>query len=180
MRRIYESGAIDRNNEEPFHPNERDTNDEPQAMRTIPSTYLSRLLVPHRIRNWAISVSVDTPRDEFTTDEQISFAVTMKNKLPIPVTLPVRSPIPWIWEVDGLTEASRVEIRNPPDEERGFRFSRGERRTQYRQWDGMIRISRSEWEPAEIGEHTIGAGINIDGAKDKGLYDETTINIVRP
>lgn len=178
MRRIYESRAVDRDDEDPYRPNERDEPDEHQAMRTIPSTYLSRRLVPYRLRYWAIAVEVATPRDEFSVDEYVPFAVTMKNKLPIPITLPVRSPIPWNWEVDGLVEASHVEVRNPPEETRGFRFGRGERKQHHRRWQGMFRVSESEWEPAASGEYTIGAGINIDDAAAKGLYDETTITLV--
>lgn len=178
MRRIYESKAVDRDDDDPFRPNKRDQKDEPQAMRTVPSTYLSRLLVPHRVRYWAISVNVATPREEFTVGEYVPFALTMKNKLPIPITLPVRSPIPWNWEVDGLVEASHVDVRNPPDESRGFRFGRGERKQYFRQWQGMFRISESEWEPATAGKYTIGAGLNVDNARAKGLYDETTITLV--
>lgn len=178
MRRIYESSAVDRDDDDPFRPNNREEKEEHQAMRTVPSTYLSRLLVPHRLRHWAIAVTVSTPRDEFTVGEDVPFAVTMKNKLPIPITLPVRSPIPWDWDVNGLVQASHVEVRNPPDEERGYRFGRGERKQHFRQWQGMFRVSESEWEPATAGEYTIGAGINIDDAAKKGLYDETTVTLV--
>lgn len=178
MRRIYESSAIDRDDEDPFRPSKRDENKEHQAMRTIPSTHLSRLLIPYRFRYWAISVDVATPREEYTVGEYVSFAVTLKNKMPFPIVIPVRSPIPWHWEVDGHVEASHVEVRDPPQEAQGYRFGRGERKQFFRQWHGMFRVSRSEWEPAEPGEYTIGAGINTDNAREKGLYDETTVTLV--
>ena len=178
MRRIYESSAIQRDDDDPFRPSERDEKHEPQAMRTVPSTYLSRLLVPHRVRHWSISVDVSTPKAEYAVGEDVPFAVTMKNGMPFPITIPVRSPIAWDWEVDGLPEAAHVDVRDPPEETRGFRFSRGERKQYLRRWQGLVRVSESEWVQASPGEYVIGAGLNVDDAAAKGLYDETTVTLV--
>ena len=178
MRRIYESNALKRDDDDPFSPSERDRNQEPQAMRSVPSTYLSRLLVPHRVRYWSISVDVSTPKDVYTVGEPVPFAVTMKNAMPFPITIPVRSLLAWDWEVNGLAGAAHVDLHDPPEERRGFRFSRGERKQYLRRWQGMFRVSESEWEPAPPGEYTIGAGINIEDAAKKGLYDETTVRLV--
>jgi len=102
----------------------------------------------------------------------------MKNALPLPLTLTTRSRLLWQWDVDGLPEASHVEVRAVPEGEAGFEFDRGERKRFRRRWNGMFRLSDSEWEPADPGEYTIGAGVNVTDAPGKGLYDETTVRIV--
>ena len=178
MRRIYESGALHRDDDEPFTPAENDRAQEPQAFRSLPGTALSRLLLTDRLREWAISVDVSTPRTEYPVGSSIPFSVTMKNALPLPVTITTRSPVYWTWSVDGMTEASRVPLGDPPDEPREFRFGRGERKQFTRTWDGMVRISESEWEPADPGEYTIGVGLNVENAADRGLADETTVRLV--
>lgn len=178
MRRIYESSAVHRDDDDAFSPGEKDEKRRPQAMRTVPSTFLSRLLIPHRIRYWSITVKISTPEDQYTVDEHVPFLVTMKNAMPFPITIPVRSPVPWFWSVDGHREASHVQLRNPPDERRGFRFDRGERKQFFRHWQGMFRISPSEWESATPGDYTLGVALNVENARGKGLYDETTVEIV--
>jgi len=178
MRRIYESTAVHRDDDDAFSPGEKDEKRKPQAMRTVPSTYLSRLIIPHRLRFWAITVKISTPNPEYAVGEDIPFLVTMKNAMPFPITIPVQSPVPWHWTVDGHREASHVQLRDPPDEKRGFRFDRGERKEYLRRWQGLFRVSTSEWQPAEPGEYTIGVGLNVDDAKAKGVYDETTVKIV--
>jgi hypothetical protein len=176
MRRIYDSGALRRDDEGTFTPNERDDDPQPRAMRSVPSGTLSRLLVPHRLRYRAVSVEVSTPRERYDAGTRIPFAVTMRNRLPFPVTLPVDSPLPWSWDVDGVPEASHVR-RGPPEEEHGFRFDRGERKRFVRRWSGSFRVADDEWEPATPGEYTIGAGLNVADAAERGLYDDVTVRI---
>ncbi len=177
MRRIYESSALYRDDDEPHAPTESDSSDRPQAMRSVPGGLLSRIFVPLWLRYHAISVDISTPASSFGLGESIPFRVTMKNAFPIPITLPTESPVLWQWHVDGLPEASRVQVTDPPDERRGFRFQRGERKTFTRRWDQRFRVSESEWEPASPGTYTIGAAINIADAKDSGLTDEVSIRV---
>lgn len=178
MRRIYESGALHRDDDEPFSPNERDVSEQPQSFRSIDSTRLSRLLVPMWLRCRSIGIDVSTPRSEFAVGEPVPFTVTMKNAMPFPISIPTRSPLLWTWNVDGATEASRVPLRDPPDEPGRFRFDRGERKRFRKRWSGMFRVSDSEWEPVEPGEYTIGAGLNVEDPADKDLYAETTVRVV--
>lgn len=177
MRRIYESQAVERDDEDQFTPGEREEVHGPQAMRTVPGNFLSRLLVPNAVRYRAISVDVSTPREEFPEGSTIPFRVTMKNTMPFPVEIPVLSPILWSWEVDGVTEASHVSLHDPPAEIRGFRFDRGERKQFRQRWDQLFQVSDSEWEAADTGEHTIAAGVNVEDPNGKGLYAETTVRI---
>lgn len=178
MRRIYESAALHRDDDEPGSPAERRRETKPQAIRAIDSSAWSRRLVPDRIRHWAISVSIKTPQSEYHVGERIPFQVTMKNALPIPVTLATRSALLWSWNVDGFQEAIQIDTRDPPQEERGFEFDRGERKRFRKSWDGMFQITDDEWERAGPGEYTIGAGVNVDDAADKGLYSETTVKLL--
>lgn len=179
MRRIYESEAIRRDDEDAFSPGEKeDDGTEPLAMRMVPSTSLSRLLVPYWLRYRSVSIDVSTPQEAYPLGTDVPFVVRMKNVMPFPVTLPTRSPVLWTWDVDGVTEASHVTLRDPPREERGFTFERGERKTFRKRWTGTFRVSKSEWEPAEAGEYTIGAGINVEDAAEKGLYSQTTVRLV--
>ena len=177
MRRIYESSAVHRDDDEPLVPNER-TDGRPQAFRSVDVTALSRRFVPDRLRHWSVSVDVSTPRSEYPAGSTVPFAVTMKNAMPFPITIATRSRLPWQWDVDGHPEASRVEVRDTPEGEAVFEFDRRERKQFRRRWNGMFRLSDSEWEPAEPGTYALGAGINVTDAAEKGLYDETTVRIV--
>jgi hypothetical protein len=177
MRRIYDSGALCRD-DGPFTPTEGDTEERPQSMRSIDSSAWSRRLVPNWLRHRAISIDVSTPRTEYAAGDAVPFTVTMKNAMPFPITLRAVSPVLWTWDVDGVREASHVSLRDPPEEERGFAFERGERKRFTRRWQQMFRVSDSEWERAGPGEYTVGAGINVDNAAEKGLYAETTVRVV--
>lgn len=151
---------------------------QPQTFGSVDATTWSRRLIPNWLRHWAIAVDVSSPQSAYPAGTDVPFVVTMKNVLPIPITVGVRSPIPWTWDVDGHVEASRVGGRYPPEQLTAFDFTRGERKQFRKRWDGMFKIADDEWERADPGEYTIGAGINVDDAAGKGLYDETTVRIL--
>lgn len=176
MRRIYESSAIQRDDDDSFAPNERDVDVEPQAMRSIDGDLLSRHLIPYWLRYRAIGVDVDTQREEYAQGEPISFAITMWNRFPFPITVPTVSRIPWTWSVDGLTEASEVPANHAPEEKHGFRFNRGERKRFTRTWQQSFRVAPRNWERAEPGEYTIRAGLNVGDATGS-VADETVVTI---
>lgn len=176
MRRIYESDAISRDDDH-FSPNENSSSERPQAMRSVNGSAWSKRLIPHLIRRRAVSVRVTAPNTEFEPDAPIPFTVTMKNALPIPITIRTRSPVRWTWSVDGAQEASRVATRDPPDRSGELHFDRGERVQFRKRWSQLFQVSNREWEPAEEGEYTISAAINVDEPKRDGLYDETTVRI---
>ncbi|MFW6382467.1 MAG: hypothetical protein ACOCZD_00330 [Haloferacaceae archaeon] len=179
MRRIYESDALHRDDEETHAPTERKRETPLQSLRSVPSSTLSDLLVPVGVRHRFVSLEVSTPDPEYSVGEPIPFTVTMRNRLPVPVSLSTVSPLLWEWSVDGDVEASSVQLRDPPDDPGEFAFDRGERKEFRKRWDQMFRVSDTEWEPAEPGEYTIGAAINTADAGAKGLSAETTVRIVR-
>lgn len=178
MRRIYESNALHRDDDEPHAPVERERSHRPQSFRSVNAGWFSRRLVPAWLRHRAVSVELSTPRSEFAVDEAIPFSVEMHNAMPFPVTIRTRSPVCWTWTVDGAREGSRVPLREPPTEPGGFHFDRGERKRFRKEWPQRFRVSEAEWEPAAPGEHTVGAGINVEDPEAAGLYDETTVRIV--
>jgi len=177
MRRIYESDAISRDDNEPFSPNKRRSTDRPQAMRSVNGSAWSKRLVPHAVRRWAVSLEVSTPETTVRPETPIPFTVTMRNALPIPVTIRTASPVLWTWAVDDAIEASHVETRSPPDRAGEFHFDRGERVRFRKEWSQLFQVTDREWEPAEPGEYTISAAINVDAPQRYGLYDETTVRI---
>ncbi|WP_049926056.1 hypothetical protein [Halopiger goleimassiliensis] len=176
MRRIYESDALERD-DGPFTPSENDPRSRVQTARSVDSTALSRWLVPQRVRYRAISVEISTPQTSYAGGDPIPFTITMSNALPVPVVLRTDSPVRWTWAVDGKTEASERLRYDPPAEPGQFRFDRGERKRFRRRWDGLFRVSDSEWVPAEPGDHTIGVRLNVPDAAAKGLAAETTVRI---
>ena len=177
MRRLYESSAVERDDGHAFTPRERDSTPEPQAFRYVPGNFLSRRLVPNRLRHAAIDVSIETDRETYAPGVPVSFVVTMKNRFPIPIEVPTRSPLLWSWAVDGAREAARAGLDEPPAKTRGFRFDRGERKQFRREWDQRFRVSASEWEQASPGEYVLSARLNVDDPAGSGVFAETTIRI---
>ncbi len=176
MRRLYESRALDRDDNDPFKPNERDERTKPRASRTLPVDALSKRLVPKRLRHRAVSLSVSVPKSVFANGERVPITITMHNAAPFPITLETRSPIRWTWHVDGHPEASHV--REAPDAEaRDFRFDRGERKRFRRTWEQVFRVTETEWREATPGEYVIGASINVDRPGGRGVSDRTTVRI---
>jgi len=178
MRRIYDSDALHRDDEESHVPAERERGSRPQSFRSVGSAALSRWLLPGGVHRRAVSVTVSTPRTEFEVDEAVPFAVEMHNAMPFPVTIDTCSPVVWTWNVDGAEEATRVSDREPPSEPGRFQFDRGERKRFQRQWPQRFRVGGAEWEAAGPGAYTIGAGIDVEDPAGAGLYDETTVRIV--
>lgn len=178
MRRIYDSQAVSRDDDDSFKPREEKRETEPQSFRSLNASAWSDRLIPHKVRRWSVSVDIWTPAEEFTTDEDIPFTVTMRNRLPIPMTVQTSEPLPWNWSVDDHVEANRVGVRDPPDIDSSLSFDRGETREFNKRWSGMFQVSEREWERAEPGEYTLSAAINVDDAAAAGLAAETTIRIV--
>lgn len=178
MRRIYESEAIKRDDDEPLSPRERGRDTEPQSFRSISGSAWSDRLLPHVIRKRAVSVRLSAPDQEIEQGTEVPFVITFRNRLPMPVTIKMVSPLLWTWAVDGHQNASHVQLDDPPDETRKLRLDRGERKKIRRNWSGMFRVSEREWTPAAPGQHTIRVEINVDNPARASLVDETTVQIV--
>lgn len=180
MRRIYESRALRRDDDDPHMPgDEGDDDPEPSSAlggRFVDWTSASHALFPASLRHRAIAVSVETDREVYAEDAPVTLKVTMRNRIPFPVALKTESPVLWSWAIDGVPEASRYDDGTP--EEAGlFRFGRSERKVFTRQWHQRFREGEREWSRAGRGEFTVSAGVNVADASEKGLVDETTIRI---
>lgn len=173
MRRIYESRALEYDDEDPHAPKRR--GDDDPGPRTVDWEAASHALLPGRVRSWAVDVDVETDRSVYGVDDPVRFEVRFANRLPFPVTLRTTSPVPWTWSVDGLPEASHVD--DHPEESGLFRFGRSERKVFRRNWRQRIQTTPSRWEAADRGEHTLGVTVNVPGAAGRGLQAETTFRL---
>lgn len=172
MRRVYDSEALRRDDEDPFSPVE---SDEATGRNHVNWTNVSHALVPQFLRSRAIAVDVQTSKDRYDPGEEIHFGVTFYNRFPLPVTIVTETPKPWRWAIDGNAEGSELSP-NHPDERSLFRFGRSERKRFRRSWSGRVRIDQREWREAERGEHTLTVGIDaVHGAEN--LRAETTFHI---
>jgi hypothetical protein len=176
MRRIYDSDAISRDDNEPFQPSERDESATPAASRTLPAKILSQVLVPDWLRFRGLSVSVATPQPVYETGDVIPIRISIKNALPFPISVTAGSSLLWTWAVDGVESASHTD-RVGGDEPRLFTFNRSETKQFHRRWHQMFQLTESQWEPAEVGEHTITAALNVPAPADRGVRDATTVQI---
>jgi len=171
MRRIYGSG----DGPDGRPPSEGGRGgDSPAAARSLDAAAWSDRLLPTWLRYRAVSVDIEVPAGTSARAE-IPFVVTMKNALPVPVSIPTDSLRPWTWYVDGLPEASHVD--SVPSEASAIQFDRGERKRFRRRWDGLFRVGDDEWERAPAGEYTIGAGLSVPDAAERGLYSEATVSL---
>lgn len=173
MRRIYESRALEYDDEDPYAP--KRTSDDERARKPIDWASASHALVPMWLRPKAVGVSVETDRERYETDELVRFRVSFRNRVPFPIALRTDSPVRWTWSIDGVDEASRVT--NYPNDDSLFRFSRSETKTFERSWSQRFRESAGRWEPATPGEHSLAVRVNVPGADSKGLTAETTFTI---
>lgn len=183
MRRIYESRALERDDDDPFSPNETDGEERSTAAlhdgesRTVDWQSFSHAFMPVALRDYAIVVDVSTGREEYRVGETVEVDVRIRNRLPVPVSIRTETRELWTWAVDGLTDASTLE--EPRSEQPNvMRFGRGERKRFTRRWPQRIRVSEREWEPTGTGEYAISAGLNVADAADRGLSDETTVRVV--
>ncbi len=173
MRRIYESDALHRDDTDAFSPREEEM--ARTGTRSINWGAASHALMPNAVRRRAIEVTVETDKDVYRRDEEVLIRVMFRNKLPLPVSLPVPTQLRWTWSVGGVEAASAVGER-VPQEPALFRFERGQRRVFHRQWSQRIREDDQTWTPAEPGDHEIVAWIATDPVRDD-LRAQTTIRI---
>jgi len=174
MRRIYESDALSRDDDDPFAPDEQDST-RPRAARSLPVERLVRALTTAGLRQRGLQVRIDAPA-AVPVGERVPFVVELHNPLPVPVSVETVSPLRWWWAVDGHREATH-EPEEPPREPRRLVFDRAERKRFTREWDGQFRVSETEWEPARRGEYTLSAAVNVAAPDAGGLVAETTVQL---
>ncbi|MGQ3411954.1 hypothetical protein ACT4ML_06785 [Natrinema sp. LN54] len=175
MRRIYDSRALERADDDPFTP-EREGGDA-RGPRTIDWTAFSHAFTPLALRHRGLSVAVSTDKRRYERGDPVEITVEFRNRLPFPIRIRTESPNRWYWAIDGLRNASRIP-RAVPDRPAAFSFARSERKRFRREWPQRIRVADDEWEPVDPGRYTIDVGITRPDADDRGLVDRTEIEIV--
>ncbi|MEZ3144224.1 hypothetical protein [Halobaculum sp. MBLA0143] len=174
MRRIYDSDAVDRDDDDPFAPGEREEA-RPRAARTVPVERVTRALFPATVRARMLRVRIDAPT-AVPAGEPVPFAVELHNPSPVPVSVETVSRLAWHWAVDGHREATH-DPETPAAEPGRLLFDRGERKQFTRTWDGQFRVSHTEWEPAGVGTYTLSTAINVADPEAVGLTAETTVRL---
>lgn len=175
MRRIYESRALEYDDEDPYAPKRRDdASDSDPGPRTIDWSAASHALLPTWLRRRAISVTVETDQASYAPDEPVVFRVGFRNRLPVPVAVPTASPVPWTWSIDGIDEASHLAGR--PDESGLFKFGRAERKQFTRRWQQRFQRDGRTWTTADRGEHVLSVRIDTPSGVD-AVTAETTFRI---
>lgn len=176
MRRIYESNAL-RRESGAFTPNERQDGKRGPSTPDPDDTGILDTLLPDAIRNRALTIDVTTQRDVYDRDTPVQFAVELHNRMPFSVTVRTPTPLLWTWEINGLPEATHVELPEPPAESQRHVFASGERKRYTKRWPQRFRLSKSEWERAEPGTYTIQATVNLPQANLEALSSKTEVEI---
>jgi len=172
MRRVYESEALRRDDDDPFSPVE---DGEGAGRGHVDWANVSHALVPQFLRPRAIAVDVQTDKDSYERGEPIHFGVTFANRAPLPITLVTNTPKRWEWSIDGNPEGSELPT-NHPDDRAAFQFGRSERKRFRREWSGRVRVDDREWREADRGEHTLRVEVDAVTGAEK-LCAETTFRI---
>lgn len=173
MRDILETGAVRRDDDDPFVPGEAGGS---RGRSAFHWPNVSHALMPTAVRDRAVSVSILTNKQRYDPEEPVHFRVSMANRIPFPVSLRTQSPVLWSWAVAGVEQATRLEAERP-DEPGLLRFGRSERKTFERRWPQRIQDADGRWTPVDAGEYELSAWINVDGADGRGLADSTTVTV---
>lgn len=176
MRRIYESNAL-RRETGPFTPNEGPDRKKGPSLPDTNETGILDKLVPGAIRRRAITIDVTTPRDVYSPNETIPFHVELRNRMPFGVSVRTPTPLLWTWEINDVPRAAYIQLDDPPSDSRRHAFSSDERKRFVKRWPQRFRVSKSEWERAEPGTHTIRATVNLPNTDLETLTSETKFEI---
>lgn len=182
MRRIYESDALHRD-DDPHTPSEAGG---PRPGRTITANQnpslidwsrASHALMPTGIRNWAVSVTVETDRQVYDVDQPVGIRVQLRNRLPFPVAIRTPTRRYWDWSVDGRRRAEGEGYEDAPAEPSLLSFHRSETKTFTRTWYQRFRTTTDRWAPAEPGTYEVAAFVDVEEPGRRGLRATTEIEL---
>jgi hypothetical protein len=127
-------------------------------------------LVPQSVARRALTIDVEVGHTTYEVGDDVSFRVTFRNRLPLPVVVQTPDRRLWGWTVDGELEASdESRFADPGRETPGsFAFRGGERRVVSRTWHGRFRRvgdgdAPTRWVDVEPGRHELGVFLAYDG-----------------
>lgn len=131
---------------------------DPLADEYNPSVFSRGLdkLVPGVVARRAVTIGVTTDRETYAPGEAVSMTVTVDNRLPLPIEVPIAERRVWGWSIDGLTEATDERIYEP-DGSQTLSLRPGETRRYDHTWNGRIRRegARTTYEPLSLGTHEL-------------------------
>ncbi len=131
---------------------------DPLAEEYNPSVFSRGLdkLIPGAIARRAVKISVSTDRETYAPGEDVSLTVTVDNRLPLPIEVPIAERRVWGWAIDGLTEATDERIYEP-DGNRSLALRPGETRRYDHTWNGRVRREgpQTTYEPLSPGIHEL-------------------------
>jgi hypothetical protein len=137
-------------------------------------------LLPNSLVYQSLTVGLTAP-NTVEIGKPTDFALQIRNRLPVAVSLSLPTSRVWGWAVDDFDEADERE-HSPPDYPRTISLSsRGNRRFEW-SWNGTIRRTRDdskdEWVPA-MGTHEITAYIAIPDWETRNAFDRTNVTVVK-
>ncbi|WP_136600772.1 hypothetical protein [Salinigranum halophilum] len=136
--------------------------------RSAISDFLARF-VPQPAARRALTVGVETDRATYAVGDDITFRISFRNRLPLPVVVETPDRRLWGWTVDGELEASdEPRFSDPTRETPGtFAFRGGERKVVSRTWHGRVRRVGNDgptrWVDLEPGRHELGVFLAYEG-----------------
>lgn len=183
MRRIYESDALHRDEDDPHSPSELER-EEPKPTITAnqnPSflnwARASHALLPVALRNRAIDVAVETDREVYAPDEPVRIRVRFRNRVPFPIALRTPTRRQWDWSVGGFPRGAHEEFEPVPADASLLEFYRSETKTFARTWHQRFRTADDRWEVADPGTYEVAAFVAVETPDRRGLRAATDIEL---
>lgn len=153
----------------------RDTVAEEETERT-PAAVTRGLdaLVPTALARRAVAVQVETDKDVYEPDESVDIRITIANRLPLPITVPLESQRIWWWAVDGCIEAIDEPL-HVPNTPRPLSLRARETRSFDRRWDRRIKRDGDppRWEAVSPGSYDVSAFVPTSPPRT----DSTTVTL---
>ena len=119
--------------------------------------------VPQSLARRAVAVTVETDKERYRRGESVQLTVTIRNKLPVPISVATPGRRLWGWTVDGKLEASD-ESRYEGDSAGTLTFRAGEEKMLRREWSGRFKRvgDRTTWETPDRGTYEVGAFVAVE------------------
>lgn len=123
-------------------------------------------LVPDAVARRAVEIDVSTGREAYAPGEDVSMTITVDNRLPVPIEVPIVGRRVWGWSIDGLTEAADERVYEP-EGTRTLALRAGETRRYEHTWNGRIRRERARttYEPLSRGTHELSVFLGTEPKK---------------
>ncbi|QCJ46006.1 hypothetical protein [Haloprofundus sp. MHR1] len=131
--------------------------------------------VPQPLARRGLTIRLAVERTRYERGEPVDLTITIRNRLPVPVTVTTPQRRLWGWTVDGLLEGSD-ESRYLSDSPGSFAFRAKETKVIERTWSGRLKrvADRTTWELPDPGVHELGAFV---ATGDGRLHDSVEIEL---